>query len=721
MGGSGRITAVLTRGRDPSQSVGCRRDRKFFGDPLVAWNNSWHGARPVTPPLLSHASTKAGQDFGARIEAIFSATGPLARAKNFEHRPQQASMARAVAETLATHGSLVVEAGTGVGKSLGYLVPAVTFALETGCKAVISTHTIHLQEQLLSKDLPLLRKGLDLDFEAVLLKGRANYLCPRRLARSLEQPADLFASAEVEQLKRLWEWSRDHPGATLSELSFPLDSKVWAQVCSEPHICTPRTCGSDPSCGFQRTKARAAQAPVVILNHSLFFTHLAGGESEGTLPEDGLLFANDFAVFDEAHTLEAVAARHLGLSLPHSELRRLLGRLYQSKTQKGLLALVHDGEAARCCTEAQEALEATFKSLNRALKFSRGKESRVREALPLEPQETPLPLALARLQVALQTRARDLADEDWKAELLDFAGRVGDFALGFADWLRQSREGHVYWAERPPEGVAAPHALELIAAPIDVAPRLQQLLFEKGRSVIMTSATLTADEKSGLAYFQQRVGATDAAALRLDSPFNYAEQMRVYLPKEMPEPGDGAAYEDALEKWILYFLAHTKGHAFVLFTSHQTLKKLAERLAPALEKKGWPMLVQGQDLSRHKLLQTFRDTKHAVLLGTDSFWQGVDVPGEALSNVIITRLPFAVPDAPLVQARSEWLEDQGRNAFFEYSLPEALLKFRQGVGRLVRTSADRGIIAILDARIRTKRYGKAFLNALPKCPVEVVE
>ena len=651
------------------------------------------------------------QPLERQIHDSFGPGGLLAKSKDFEYRPQQQQMAAAVARACETRTHLIVEAGTGVGKSLAYLVPSVIHALEENRKALVSTHTINLQEQLFYKDIPLVQKLVPGEFKAVLLKGRQNYLCPRRLERAMSHGGELFASREQDELKRIWDWSHRTRDGTLSDLDPAPDPQVWLQVCSEPHVCTARTCGLGPECFYQRARKEAETAKVLVLNHSLFFNFLAGAEAATS--ESGYLFHNDFVIFDEAHTLEGVAARHLGLEISHGSLRYLLHRLFHPRTQKGIVAALRSGEAMKLVLDAEEEAELFFDKLERSLDFKRGRELRLREP---GISENTLDLPLTLLYRNLADAARDIEDEVFKAEVQEAARRVEGLRVGLGEFIGQKREEHVYWIERHDKREAR---LVLTAAPIEVASQLRTLLFRPDNTAIMTSATLAVGD--GLRYFVNRIGGEEAETLQVDSPFDYARQMRVFIPRKMPEPSAREVYENALAHWIRHFVSMTQGKAFVLFTSYQTMQKLADALTYFFRSEKIACLVQGGSLPRHRMLQKFKEDRDSVLFGTDSFWQGVDVPGEALSNVILTRLPFAVPDHPLTQAKCERIIAQGGDAFREFSLPEALLKFRQGVGRLIRTQHDQGIVAILDNRVLTKPYGKAFLAVLPKCPVEIIE
>jgi ATP-dependent DNA helicase DinG len=565
--------------------------------------------------------------------------------------------------------------------------------------------------------VPIVQSLVPFEFSAALLKGRHNYLCPHRLKKARQHQGDLFAAGQAEQLRGLVEWAGKTTDGTLSDIQFQVDATVWAQVCSEAFACTPRHCGGPTGCFYQKARTKILDAKVVILNHALLFGLLAGAEESEEEPSEGYLFPNDFLVLDEAHEVEDVAAKALGLEVRLGSLRFLLQRLVHPRTKKGVLARIGDGNAVKSTLGVLGILEASFEEILESAGLKGPGQKRVRQALGVKSELGP---RLMDVRAQLLKLAEDAGDGEERNELKDHARRLEGSAFGLGEFLKMSREGHAYWVERrvAEDGRAQRGEMSLHASPVEVAERLEELVFRPDCTTIMTSATL--DVGRGLDFFAKRVGAGEAETLLVESPFDYESQMRVYLPKGMPEPSEGARFQEALEGWIQRFVGMTKGKAFVLFTSRAMLRKTAEGMAAWFEEQGIRLLVQDKGNSRTRLLREFKEDRDSVLFGTDSFWQGVDVPGEALSNVILTRLPFSVPDEPLFEARCERIKEKGGEPFRELQLPEAILKFRQGVGRLIRSREDRGQIAVLDGRILSRTYGKSFLKTLPECPVEIL-
>ena len=528
-------------------------------------------------------------------------------------------MAERVAEIIEDRRHLVVEAGTGTGKSLAYLVPAAYAAQELGKKAIISTYTIHLQEQLFGKDVPIVQSLVSFEFTAALLKGRQNYLCPHRLKKAQQHQGDLFAAGQAEQLKGLVEWARRTKDGTLSDIDFQVDAAVWAQVCSEAFACTPRHCGGPTGCFYQMARTKVMDANVVILNHALLFGLLAGAEENEESPSEGYLFPNDFLVLDEAHEVEDVAAKALGLEVRLGSLRFLLQRLVHPRTKKGVLTRVGDGNAVKSTLGVLGILEGAFEEILESAGLGASGQKRVRQPLGVKSELGP---RLMDVRAQLLKLAEDAGDGEERNELKDHARRLEASAFGLGEFLKMSREGHAYWVERrlPEEGRAHRGEMSLHASPVEVAERLEELVFRPDCTTIMTSATL--DVGRGLEFFAKRVGAQEAETLLVESPFDYESQMRVYLPKGMPEPSEGQRFQEALEGWIQRFVGMTKGKAFVLFTSRAMLRKTAEGMAVWFEEQGIRLLVQDKGNSRTRLLKEFKEDRDSVLFGTDSFWQG---------------------------------------------------------------------------------------------------
>lgn len=651
-------------------------------------------------------------------QAFFGNNSPLKQAaldqgRTYEERPQQTAMAIEVARALTDQQHLCVEAPTGVGKSLAYLIPALYHAKTTGKKVIISTHTISLQEQLLIKDLALLHRIIPFEFKSALAKGRENYLCLRRLYLAYHKPEEyLLADDQTNEIQRIMQWSQQTEDGTKSDLEPQPAPRAWSQVNCEPGNCLSNKCAFFKKCHFMKMKQELASADLIVTNHALFFVDLAMKASQpgSQKATDGLLPNFGAVIFDEAHTIEESAAMHLGVKISSGGFFQTLNRLFNPYNQRGLLALA-DGQTAReACEKLRTRAELFFGNLGDWL--AEQEDNPLRYTIPnhiphlLQPD-------LVELDELLDNMLEDLkSDDERKQELRVLKERLFEYNQALQIILSMSHQNHVYWMEYR-EYDQNRRNVSLYGVPVDINQVLRPILFNSSFTVTLTSATLAVNNT--LNFYLNRIGATGIRQLILDSPYNYQEQVELYLPMDMPAPKDYKAFQEAVCEKLEDFLMKTEGRALVLFTSYSMMNETARRMQYFFEEKRLQLLMQGGGHSRTAIVQHFQNSEKAVIFGTSSFWTGIDIPGQSLSNVIIVRMPFAVPSHPLHQARMESLESHGISAFRHYSLPEAILKFRQGFGRLIRSRSDRGIVVILDSRITTTSYGRSFLDSLPPC------
>ncbi len=634
-------------------------------------------------------------------EGIFGPGGLISKFHtNYEYREGQVKMAEAIAVAFKDKKHLLVEAGTGTGKTLAYLIPAINESIRSGKRIVISTGTKNLQEQLMEKDIPFLQQIFPRKFSAAYMKGRSNYACLYRLHKSDDQPI-LDGVGEIDNFREVRDWSRETKTGDRAELThLPENLSFWNRISAKSDTCIGQKCPDFEPCFISRMRSAAENADIVVVNHHLFFADLnvRGNQYGKVIPDYGAV------IFDEAHLIEDIAADYFGFQVSNFRIDELV---------RDAAALPISDAIANAGIMRSSARIAGFSEQM----WARFPQARVQEGrFPLPPEaftyrgsdgegrQTALGEAYIALENALQRVETEIdvySEKIPEAESVVRRIRQTRFDLGFIS--KQSDRNFVFWLEKRGRGIF------LQASPVDVSSLLQEKLFDKVDTCVLTSATLSAN--SSFSFIRGRLGLTPGGTNTLVAPssFDYEQQAMLYLPKGMPDPRAPEFVQFAAAE-IGRILQVTNGRAFVLCTSNSSMAALYELVSSRVD---FPCLLQGS-MSKTGLLDKFRETPNAVLFATTSFWQGVDVRGDQLSCVIIDKLPFAVPSDPIVAARSRFIDENGGRSFFEYSVPQAVISLKQGIGRLIRSQTDRGVIAILDPRLRTKSYGRDFLNSLPR-------
>ncbi|PIP71484.1 MAG: helicase c2 [Nitrospinae bacterium CG22_combo_CG10-13_8_21_14_all_47_10] len=618
--------------------------------------------------------------------------------EGFEFRRQQMEMAEAVEGAFGHARHLIVEAGTGTGKSLAYLIPAILWAVENNKKVVISTYTKTLQHQILNHDIPFLRDKLGIVFRYALCMGNENYLSLRRLKRSAQ--AGLFTQSDEEnQWEGIFNWAGETETGFRSDLPFEVLPQVWEEVGRQKDLCLGKNCETHSSCFYFKARKKWFGAHLLIVNHHLFFANVANAGA--------VLPAFDAVVFDEAQNLEEAATQFLGLEISNSSLIYFLDRLHNPRTKRGLLTRIdHDSvpHLRKLVMLARQAADTFFNQLLEEF----GKNDRVLRFYKPPVIDNGVYIPLEALREALKSLEGGLSSEEDRVDVASAAERCFEFNNALSAILNQHMRGYVYWLEIMPRKRF--HRVVLRGVPIHVAEELHAQVFDKIDRIVMTSATLTTSK--GFEFIKERIGYQPDEELSLEAPFDYSRQALLYVPDDLPEPGD-EVYVEGISNRCRELVEASGGRTFILFTSYALLNQVYERLDEMQFQ--FPLIRQGE-MPTVQMIKKFKE-KPSVIFGTNSFWQGVDIPGDALQSVIITKLPFDVPKEPLTEARIEELRRQHIDPFRHYQIPRAIIQLKQGFGRLIRKKTDTGVVSILDSRMRRRGYGKQFIASLPPCPV----
>jgi predicted DnaQ family exonuclease/DinG family helicase len=721
----------LLRSRS-KETISARQVRQGFAGPIF----DAYAARDLSPLTPNPQQVSLDPDEVAsalELGGIFSRYLP-----NYEYRPQQIEMLKEVTRALSENRHLFVEAGTGTGKSMAYLLPSALWALKNGQRVVISTNTINLQDQLIKKDIPDLRSAMGVNLTAAVMKGRSNYMCPRRLENLRRRGPD--NADEMRVLSKVLVWLQTTTTGDRNEINLngPIERDIWVRLSAEDEGCTTENCLKRGGiCPFYRAKQASLAAHILVVNHALLLADVATGNR--VLPE------YNYLIIDEAHHLEEATTNALSFKVTQSIIDRttrelggpnsgILGKLLTML--EGTVPPSDYAAANQIIQQAtdhafrfQTTTQGFFRTLDQFLFEQRGgteigmyaHQERILPATRTQPAWADVEIAWEECETSLKPLIDNLAqmvevlgdlkenlpeeEDDLISNLSNLYRRLSEVQNNLNGLVFEPRADIIYWVEIQPNG----KQMSLNAAPLHIGPLMQKYLWNEKSAVILTSATLTAAGEFG--YLRGRLNADVAYELSVGSPFDFESSVLLYIANDIPEPSDRNGHQRAIEQGIFKLCQATGGKALVLFTSYDQLKRTSQYLSPRLAQNNIRIYEQGEGASANTLLESFRADERAVLLGTKAFWEGVDVPGEALSVLIIVKLPFDVPSDPIVAARSETFDDP----FSEYSIPEAILRFRQGFGRLIRTQSDRGVVAIFDRRIMTKRYGRLFTDSLPTC------
>ncbi|MBP1692792.1 MAG: DnaQ exonuclease/DinG helicase family protein [Chloroflexi bacterium] len=719
------------------ERVSAQAQENVFNGPLFS------RVRAKTGPALQPVDEPVPLDVD-EVAALLEQGGAFSRFfSEYEYRAQQVEMLRAVSQALSQHRHLLVEAGTGTGKSMAYLTPAALWALQNNCRVVISTNTINLQDQLILKDIPDLCDALRIPLQAAVLKGRGNYLCPRRLESMRRRGPENID--ELRVLAKVLVWLQETQTGDRSEINLngPNERMVWNHLSAEDEGCTSENCIKrfDGACPFHRAHQAAIGAHLLVVNHALLLSDVATGNR--VLPD------YNYLIIDEAHHMEDATTNALSFHITQHDLDRIQRELggptggllgWVLSATLGVLAPEDYGGLnylIQIITDQAVRLEILvrrfFQSIDQFLADQRdGREmgmyshqERIISATRTQPAWGEVELAWDDIQNVLVPMLDNLAriaqgileinealaeaDNDLYSSMVNLYRELKAFSDEVQALVFEPAVNRVYWVEVQPNG----YRISLHAAPLHIGQLMEQYLWREKASVIMTSATLTTTGEFD--YMRGRLNAEDAYELALGSPFDYENAALLYVVNDIPEPSDRHGHQRAVEGGLISLCKATEGRTLVLFTSYDQLKRTSQAITPALAHADIQVYEQGEGASPNTLLDTFKNTDRAVLLGTRAFWEGVDVPGMRLSVLVIVKLPFDVPSDPIIAARSETFDDP----FYQYSLPEAILRFRQGFGRLIRTNSDRGVVVVLDRRLLTKKYGRLFVDSLPPCTKKV--